>query len=387
MKLLVLGGTGILSTAVVNEALNLGFEVTMINRGNNRNLINPLAKLIKGDIRNNPEGIRDSLLGERFDAVIDFLIWNIEQLKLSLSLFSDIASQYIFISSAQAYNTSINGLLTEESELVQPLWKYSVNKVKSEQYLMNFCKEKPLKYTIIRPGVTYGDTRIPYGMYPKMGMHWTIVERIKAGKPIVTWNNGNNRLNLTRSEDFAKGAVGLVGNSLAFNQIFNVVGDNIYSWKEVLLTLGRIINKEVIMLDVPVDFYAKYLYGDKKEMLIGGRATDLICSNMKLKQAVPSFKTNYSLEEGLQKTIEAYKYNNYFKGIDYEYDALLDRITHDYIKLKPQNMSINIGFIPYMNTNLKERIISAKQYYFTYYKTSLTLRSAKHKVKDLLKSK
>ena len=218
MKLLIIGGTGILSTAVVSEAIEQGIDVTVINRGKNKRFNNPKAETIIADVRNNPAEVEKLLAGRYFDAVIDFIIWTEEQLKLSLSLFSKLASQYIFISSAQAYNTSIKGVLNEDSEMCQPLWKYSINKHKAEEFLRHYSKKNGINYTIIRPGVNYGSTRIPYGLFPAIGSHWTFVERIKAGKYIPTWNGGNNRLNLTRVEDFAFGLVGLVGNPAAYNE-------------------------------------------------------------------------------------------------------------------------------------------------------------------------
>ena len=337
MKLLIIGGSGMLSSAVVDEAIKQGINVTMVNRGHRKSFINTKAELVIGDVRNNPQIILNKLGERHYDAVIDFIVWNKDQLSLSLDLFSGLADQYIFISSAQAYNTNHKGILTEESPMVQPLWKYSINKYEAEQYLIEFCTANNRNYTIIRPGVNYGSTRIPYGIFPSLGMHWTFVERIKAGKIIPTWNRGENRLNLTRVEDLALGVVGLVGNKKAFNEDFNVVGDYIYSWKEVLLTLGKLIGKDVETIDVPVDFYASYLIGDEKEALLGGRAHDLVCSNEKLKKVVPSFQTRYSLEEGMRMTLDSYEKNNFYHGIDYNYEGITDRMLNDYRKNKSYN--------------------------------------------------
>lgn len=347
MKLLIIGGTGILSTAVVKEAIDKGIDVTMVNRGHNKAFINAKAELIIGDVRNNPDDIKRKLKNRHFDTVIDFLIWNKEQLDLSLSLFSDITEQYIFISSAQAYNTSIKGILTEESSKCQPLWKYSINKCKAEEYLKEYCLEHKINYTIIRPGVNYGSTRIPYGMFPMIGYHWTLVERIKAGKIIPTWNHGENRLNLTRVEDLAQGTIGLVGNKNAYNEDFNVVGDNVYSWKDVLTTLGEILGVKVNTIDLPVDYYASELDGDEKEGLLGGRALDLICSNKKLKEAYPEFHAKYDLKNGLQMTLQAYMDNNYYQGIDYTYEGKTDRIINKYLKTSKKHGEIIQRFINY----------------------------------------
>ena len=360
MKVLIIGGTGILSTAVVDECVARGYEVTMVNRGRRVEFINKEAKLIKCDFKNKYE-VETRLKGMHFDCAIDFLIWNKEHLRYSLSVIGKKANQYIFISSAQAYNTSNDGILTEDSDLIQPLWGYSVNKVISEEFLEEYSKKEGVNYTIVRPGVNYGSTRIPYGMFPNLGQHWTFVERIKAGKPIITWNKGNNKLNLTRVEDFAAGMVGLIGNPKAYNEAFNVVGDNVYTWMDVLSVLGKILNCEVKTIDIPLLFYANELDGDTREGLIGGRACNLVCSNEKMKRLNPEYKTKYSLEEGIRMTLKFYLDNNYYQGIDYLWDGECDRIINKYTNSNKYKFTLYNG-----TSSLKEAKVG---YYSGYYKT------------------
>ena len=369
MNLLIIGGSGILSSAVVDEAIKQGINVAMVNRGQRQNFINPNAELITGDVRKEPQAIIKKIENRYFDAVIDFIVWNKEQLSASLSLFSNLAEQYIFISSAQAYNTSLKGILTENSEMVQPLWRYSIDKYDAEQFLIEYCKINKKHFTIIRPGVNYGPTRVPYGVFPSIGKHWTFVERIKAGKIIPTWNNGENKLNLTQVEDFALGTVGLVGNKKAYNEAFNVVGDYVYTWREVLLVLGQLIGKEVKTIDVPVEFYASYLSEDEKESLLGGRSQDLVCSNDKLRKVVPSFHSRYDLENGLRKTLEAYVRNNYYLGIDYFYEGVTDRMLNDYRKFSQFNRQ---RFVNYFHGDLMKNYI---RYLFAYYKDTRLVKT------------
>ncbi|MDD6357401.1 MAG: NAD-dependent epimerase/dehydratase family protein [Bacteroidales bacterium] len=333
-RILIIGGSGILSSAVVDACIENGNEVTMMNRGNNSVYTNPQAKLIICDARNEDD-VRQKTKDLHFDVVIDFIVYNLEQLKRSLSLFGHIANQYIFISSAQVYNTSIQKEHLETDETPQKLWKYSVNKDICEHYLRDYCASEHINYTIIRPGVNYDNRRIPYGMYPPIGMHWTMVARILAGKPIITWNNGENKLNLTRVEDFAKGVVGLLGNKKAYNEAFNVVGDYIYSWKQVLEVLGKLLNIEVKTIDIPLQTYANELKEEDKEMLIGGRACDLVCSNAKLKSIVPDYHSAIDLESGIRKTLDWYQANNYYNGFDYRWDAEQDRIIQKFYPHEP----------------------------------------------------
>lgn len=326
-KVLIIGGTGILSAAVVDACISHGFEVTMMNRGNKMGDVNSNAKLIIGDARDE-EQVKQNLQGMYFDVVIDFIVFNLEQLKKSLNLFGGHTKQYVFISSTQVYDTSIKKVFEETDPTPQPLWQYSVNKDLCEKYLRNYAQGNNINYTIIRPGVNYDDHRIPYGIVPPYGKHWTIVARILAGKPIITWNQGENKLNLTRVEDFAKGVVALLGNENAYNECYNVVGDFVYSWKEMLETLGRVIGTSVRTIDFPLDKYANELDSNDRERLLGGRANNLVCSNRKLKSISPSYHSSLTLEDGLQRTIDAYKKHGYYDGIDYKWDAEQDRIIH-----------------------------------------------------------
>lgn len=366
MKVLIIGGTGILSSAVVDECVKKGYEVTMLNRGRNTNFINPLATLIKCDVYKEDE-VRQCLKGKFFDTIVDFLVRTKTEIEYSLKLFGNIAKQYVFISSAQVYDNSVKEVLKEDHILSQPLWAYSVNKAICERYVEEECSRLKINYTIIRPGVNFGNTRIPYGMYPSIGSHWTLVSRIKSGKPIITWNEAQDRLNITRVEDFACGTVGLLGNDKAYNEAFNVVGDNVYTWNDVLNVLGKLVGCEVNTINLPLEFYANELDGDTRESLIGGRALDLVCSNEKLKKVYPSYVTKYDLEEGMKLTLEFYEEHNFYQGFDYDWDGSCDRIINKYYQLYGSDKDKkNIGFINYENYG--NRKINRSVYLNAYYK-------------------
>lgn len=362
MKVLIIGGSGILSSAVVDGCLDKGYEVTMMNRGSNSAYINPKARLIVCDARN-AEQVHEKTSGVHFDVVVDFIVYKLEQLETSLSLFGNIADQYVFISSAQVYNTNLTKVLEETDETPQPLWSYSVNKDICEKYLRTYCQERHINYTIIRPGVNYDNRRIPYGMYPEIGKHWTMVARILSGKPIITWNKGRNRLNLTRVEDFAKGVVGILGNKKAYNESFNVCGDYVYSWQQVLNVLGENIEKPVTTIDVPLEDYAKELKPGDREMLLGGRACDLVCSNEKLKSIVPDYRSEIDLKEGISKTIEWYRANNYYQGFDYRWDAEQDRIIK-----KIGNKKYKRGYVAYSTEGSLAALANKCNYMIEYHK-------------------
>ncbi|MBR1787826.1 MAG: NAD-dependent epimerase/dehydratase family protein [Bacteroidaceae bacterium] len=370
MKILIIGGTGILSTAVVDRCVLQGYDVTMINRGNRPSAINPQATLVKCDVQDQAQlkAVKDSLQKETFDVVIDFLVYTVDELKRSLESFSSLAKQYVFISSAQVYDTSLKGTLTEDSPKPQRLWAYSVNKLECENQLIDYCHKNGITYTIIRPAVNYDGTRIPYGIFPPMGYHWTLVERIRHGKPIITWNNGENKLNLTRVEDFAEATVGLLGNPQAYNEAFNVAGNRIYSWMDVLNVLGELVGKEPVTIDVPVQFYANELPEYQREELIGGRANDMVCSIEKLKRAVPDFEPRYSLREGVKMTLDYYRSHGFLHGIDYTFDGNTDRIVMKYCSQTGITPPAPLTFIDYLAKGYKA---DRRAYYQAYDKDTL----------------
>lgn len=346
MNLLIVGGTGVLSTAVVREALVKGMKVTVINRGNRKGRIPEEVELIRSDIKDSVS-IKSALDGRHFNAVIDFLCYNKEQTAYSLELFKGFADQYIFISTACVYDTSIPGVKTEDSPKGLKDWSYSTDKWGCEQYLVQKAGEYGVNYSIVRPCVTYDDTRIPYGIMPPYGYHWTLAARILAGKPVITWDGGSARWNIMRVEDFAIGVVGLVGNTMAYDQAFNICGDEAVSWTEVLDKLGKILGKEPVCLDITSAQLKKYCPGREGE--ISGRAYDAIIDNSKIKNVVPEFKQKISLEKGLAMTVEAYKNQNYQKGIDWRFDALWDRIWG------------RIKFVNYLGTaSMKDKLIYIK---------------------------
>lgn len=380
MKILLIGGTGVLSSAVTHEAVNQGMEVTMINRG--KRSIPEGVELIKAD-KDDLETIKGSLSGRQFDAVIDFLCYTDEATRKSVEFYKDYTHQYFFISSCAVYNTAVlNGApANEESPKELPIWKYSIDKWASEQLLVSLLKDSDTHYTIIRPCVTYGDTRIPYGIMPPYRYHWTLIGRILSGKPVITWNKGRNRCNMTRVEDFAVGVVGLIGNPKAFNEAFNVCGDEAPTFKDVLDCISEIIGHPIITIDIDPQFYGN-AFPSKRGEIVGGRAIDTVNSNKKLKEAVPAFKQKYSLREGIKKTIDAYQSQSYQLGIDWKFDATTDRIIKLWCKKQGiDTRQYNLSYVDYLNEGNKK---NKKTYYRELNKDKFLYKLAR-KIKKIFK--
>lgn len=348
MNVLFIGGTGVLSSAVTIEAIKRGIKVTMVNRGNRMNRIPQGVELIKSD-KYDHATIAKGIGDRQFDAVMDYLCYSIPDIEKSFNFYSRYTKQYFFISSCAVYDTRKGGICREDSPKVLPVWGYSVGKWQSEEYLITLAKQSDTKITIIRPCVTYDDTRIPYGISPLYGYHWTLAARILAEKPIITWNEGKNRCNMTRVEDFAVGVVGLIGNPKAYGEAFNLCGDETPSFDEVLKIVSEYLGKEAIKIDISPEFYAEELPMRKGEIL-GGRAIDAINSNEKLRDAVPEFRQSISIKDGIVKTLNAYKDQKYQRGIDWNFDGDTDRIIRKWCRKHRIDISkYNLHFVDYLN--------------------------------------
>ncbi len=324
MNVLIVGGTGVISTAVVNEAVKQGIDVTCINRGNDHGVKpNPNVKTLHFDVRNRKVA-DEKLKGLYYDVVVDFICFNADQVKYSLDLFHDKCAQYVFISTDSVYKLQKDSHYDETTPQSNPEWNYSYQKAECETIVREYCKEHELIYTIVRPSITYGNTRIPYGFMPPYGFHYTLVERIKAGKPVVTWNGGQNLQTMMRIEDFAVGMIGLWNNKKAYNEDFNICGEA-YKWSDVLDIIDEYIGTKSIRTDIPVSQIIKEYPNKKGEFLID-RAEDHIVSNSKLKSAVPSFIIKYTLKDGITQTLRYYETHNNVLGLDYTFDGQMDRL-------------------------------------------------------------
>ena len=343
-SLLVVGGTGVISFAVVSEALKRGFRITCINRGKAKNQKLPSeVEIIKADYRDKIL-VEQKLSNRFFDVVIDVLCYTEEDIDYSVSLFKDRCEQYIFFSSCAVYNKG-NGdyECTENSPLINPIWQYSIDKVKCELRLISLAQEYNFNYTIVRPAVTYGNTRIPYGVTPPYGYHGTIIQRIIHHKPIILWDEGSAISTITRVEDFAIGLVGLLANKRAYNDVFHIVGDERHTWKDVIDYVGEILNIKPVYCSITKEQMAEEM-PERKGEILGGRGINQLLNNSKIKSIVPEFKTNIPLKKGLEMTVNYYMNHNYLNGIDFRFDGLWDRISKKY-----NGSCGNIEYIDYMN--------------------------------------
>ena len=348
MRVLLIGGTGLLSTEILKCLLGQGHELSIINRGRSSSPFQDMIKIYKADI-NKTKNVQNLLKSIEFDVVVDFVSYTVAELKNVLNIFALKCDQFIFISTACVYRrNNKDGIIREDSPLINPNWIYSKNKADCEKFLITRASELGLNYTIVRPYITYGNKRLPFGILPDNGYHWTYISRILNDKPVFLWDDGKAICTLTHVADFAKGVVGLIGNKCAYNEEFNVTGDETYTWEEVLLMIGKQLGKELFIEKIPSVFIVDNL-PELKGILIGDRCLDAIFDNSKIKKTIPSLSFGMTLENGIDEVLESYKKNNFYKGIDYVWDAKIDRLICNYQKKNNKSYNCNMRYIDYLN--------------------------------------
>lgn len=323
-SVLLLGGTGTLSSTVLKESIKLGWEVSILNRGLRKKKIPKGVKIIIGDFYDTSSW-SDKILSFTFDVIVDFLSRNKDDIARVYPLLHRICKQYIFISSACVYRREKNDFpIKEDSPKPNEKWSYNVEKHEAEQKLIELSNNYGSVFTIIRPYITYDDERIPFGITPAYKYHRTILERIKSNKPMFVWNNGENLTTLTYVYDFAKGVVGLFLNEKSFNQDFHITGDYHYTWNDFWKILYSKLQKTPTIYSVSLKEFKEY-FPTYSNMMVGDRALDAVFDNEKIKNVVPSLTFEYSLSKGIDRVLQHYDEMNSW-DYDYEYDALVDRM-------------------------------------------------------------
>jgi nucleoside-diphosphate-sugar epimerase len=324
MKALFIGGTGIISSACSQLALERGIELYLFNRGQTvKRLVPDGARVICGDIRD-PEAVRSALAGHTFDVVADFVAFTPEQVQADLDLFRDRTGQYVFISSASAYQKPLAGLpITESTVLANPFWAYSRAKIACESLLVQAHRETGFPMTIVRPSHTYDRTALPVeGGY-------TVIARMRQGKKVVVHGDGTSLWVLTHHRDLARAFVGLLGNPHAIGESFHITSDELLSWNQIYDLLAQAAGTTARPVHVPSETIAAYdaAWGAG---LLGDKAYSVIFDNTKIKRAVPGWVATIPFAQGAREVLAWYDADPARQVVDPRWDALFDRIIAAY---------------------------------------------------------
>ena len=303
MKALFIGGTGLISSACSEQAVERGIELVILNRGRlSKHPVPQGARLLVADVHGDPVALTSLLQDLHFDAVVDWVAFTPADIERDIQLLSGKTRQFIFISSASAYQKPPDHyLITEDTPLVNPYWDYARNKIACEERLMREYREKGFPATIVRPSLTYGPSQIP--LCVGSWQHpYTVVDRMKKGKKIIVPGDGTSLWTLTWNGDFAKGLLGLLGREQTIGHAFHITSDEVLTWNQIYLEAGHAIGVEPNLIHIPSDLIAAY-QPNALGSLIGDKANSAVFDNRKIQRFVPDFVATVRWSEGVRRAI------------------------------------------------------------------------------------
>ena len=325
MKILFIGGTGTISMAITRLLAKQGHDLYLLNRGTRNDEIPSGVKTIIADISNEEETAK-KLEGMTFDCVGEFIGFVPEQLQRDFRLFKDKTKQFIYISSASAYQKPPKGyVITEETPLENPYWEYSRNKIACEKLLMDLYRNEGFPVTIVRPSHTYDERSVPLGVHGNGGS-WQVVKRIKEGKQVIIHGDGTSLWTITHNSDFAKAYVGLIGNPKAIGEAFQITTDESVSWNEIYGAIAEALGVELKPYYVSSQTLVDMSSYDVLGSLIGDKSNSVVFDNSKVKALVPGFRAEVSAKEGIRMTVQNVLSHPEYQNEDKEFDEWCDRV-------------------------------------------------------------
>lgn len=336
MKILMIGGTGTISSAITRQLAAGGHELWLINRGNRSDELPEGVRLVTGDINEHTDEVVAKLGDETFDAVCEFIGFLPEQVARDITIFSGRTRQYVFISSASAYNKPVRQyVISEGTSLANPHWEYSRNKIACEELLMKAYRENGFPATIVRPSHTYCERGVPVSVHGPKGS-WQVLKRMMEGKPVIVHGDGSSLWTLTWNEDFARGFIGLLGNPTAIGEAFQIMSDESLTWNQIYQSVADALGVTFKPYHISSDFLAAIAPAayDFEGNLLGDKAATVVFDCSKLKRAVPGFCATTRFDQGVRKAVAYLKEHPEAQIEDPEFDAWCDRVIEMMEKAK-----------------------------------------------------
>jgi len=334
LKVLFIGGTGVISSACAQLAVERGLALCLLNRGQTPCRMPSGVEILQGDIRDK-EAIKSILKNRTFDVVVDWIVFTPDHLETDLELFRDRTAQYVFISSASVYQTPPVLLpVTESTPLCNPYWAYARAKIACEERLVRAYREEGFPVTIVRPSHTYDRTLLPVrGQY-------TTVARMRAGKKVIVHGDGTSLWTLTHHQDFAKGLVGLLGNHRALGEAFHITYDEVLTWNQIFEIVAKAAGAPARLVHVPSELIAAF-DAEWGASLLGDKAHSMIFDNTKIKRLVPDYAATIPFSRGAEEIMDWFDANPAQKVINEKTNQLMEDILAAYESAWPKSLRIN----------------------------------------------
>ncbi len=326
MKALFIGGTGTISTEISKKLLREGHELYLINRGNRTEALEGYnVNYLTCDI-NDEKKVAELIAEHSFDVVADFIAFVPEHLERDYRLFKGKTKQFIFISSASAYQKPLSDFrVNEGTPLSNPYWKYSRDKIECEDYLIKLYREEGFPITIIRPSHTYCERRIPVGLYGTKSS-WAVAKRMLEGKQVIVHGDGTSLWTMTHSRDFAVAFVGLMGNVRAIGEAFGITSDESLTWNQIYTAIANALGVEYKPYYVASSFLDKASNNDYLSPLLGDKSNTVVFDNSKIKKLVPEFCAKTRFDQGVKEIVDYILKHPELQVEDPEFDDWCDRL-------------------------------------------------------------
>ena len=323
----MIGGTGTISSAITRQLAESEHELWLLNRGNRQAELPAGVKQIVADVEDE-QLVAEKLGDMTFDVVCEFIGFVPEQVARDIRLFKGRTHQYVYISSASAYNKPARSyIINEGTTLANPHWEYSRNKIACEELLMKHYREEGFPVTIVRPSHTYCERAVPLGVHGLKGS-WQVVKRIMEGRPVLIQGDGSSLWTMTWNEDFARGFIGLLGNPHAIGEAFQIMNDETLTWTQIYQTVANVLGVELKPYYVSSSFLAEVAPKayDLEGGLLGDKAVSVVFDCSKLKRAVPGFQARVRFEEGIRRTIDHILRHPELQEEDPDFDRWCDKV-------------------------------------------------------------
>ena len=327
MKVLFIGGTGIISTAVSKEAVERGIDLYVLNRGNRNDTLPEGVTILTGDIYNE-EQMNHVLQGQYFDAIVQWIAFTVEHVERDVRLFQEHTKQYVFISSASAYQKPIPFLpVTENVPLDNPYWTYSKNKQLCEEYLLG-AQTRNFKVTIIRPSHTYNNKMLVSQLHSH-SHPYTMLNRMKQGKPVIIPDKGMQLWTLTYNADFAKGFVDILGNIKTYGKYYHLTSDKVYTWERIHELIANALGVEMNVVYIPWDTIFEHFPEFQPEIL-GDKQKSLVFDNKKIRKVAPNWTSETDYGDIVKQVVDYYESDPSLQTIDTAFDTRYDGLIEQY---------------------------------------------------------
>jgi nucleoside-diphosphate-sugar epimerase len=324
LKVLFIGGSGTISSACSSLAVERGVDLYLLNRGSTRSRPVPdEATLLRGDIRDSASA-KQAVGNHTFDAVVDWVAFTPEHVQTDVDLFRGRTGQYVFISSASAYQTPPERVpVTESTPLRNPFWQYSRDKISCEELLIGAYRETGFPATIVRPSHTYDQTSVPFDG------GWTAMARMRQGKPVVVHGDGTSLWTLTHHLDFAQGFVPLLGHPRTIGEAFHITSDDVLTWNQIARSLASAAGVEARLVHVPSDAIAA-ADSEWGAGLLGDKAHSMVFDNSKLRSVVPGYRATIPFEQGAREIVAWHDADPARQQVDDRLDAVMDKLVESH---------------------------------------------------------